>query len=101
MVTSMRGPRDSKIAIVGGGCSGLLTAVNLIRSGFRGRLTVIEPREQLGAGLAYSTSFDQHLLNVPAEKMSALSDQPSHFLNWLRAKHLPEAAAGLFAPRKL
>jgi uncharacterized NAD(P)/FAD-binding protein YdhS len=101
MVTSTSGLRDSKIAIVGGGCSGLLTAVQLIRSGFRGRLTVIEPREQLGAGLAYSTTFDQHLLNVTAGKMSALSDQPSDFLNWLREEHLPQAATGAFAPRKL
>ncbi len=91
----------SPIVIVGGGCSGLLVAVQLFRNGFRGRVSVIEPRERLGAGLAYSTSFDQHLLNVPAGRMSALAAQPAHFLEWLRAQHGPEASADSFAPRKL
>jgi uncharacterized NAD(P)/FAD-binding protein YdhS len=64
-------------------------------------VNIIEPREQLGAGLAYSTSFDQHLLNVQAGGMSALADQPAHFLEWLRAQHWPDATADSFAPRKL
>jgi len=89
------------IAIVGGGCSGLLVAVQLLRNGFRGSLAVIEPRERLGNGLAYSTSFDGHLLNVPAGKMSALPREPLHFLEWLRARHWPDAAPDSFAPRKL
>jgi len=89
------------VAIVGGGCSGLLVAVNLFRQGFQGRVTVIEPRARLGAGLAYSTSVIQHLLNVPAGKMSALPDQPGHFLEWLRAYHWPDAKPDSLAPRKL
>jgi uncharacterized NAD(P)/FAD-binding protein YdhS len=89
------------IAIVGGGCSGLLVAVQLLRNGFRGSLAVIEPRERLGNGLAYSTSFDGHLLNVPAGKMSALPRDPLHFLEWLRARQWPDAAPDSFAPRKL
>jgi uncharacterized NAD(P)/FAD-binding protein YdhS len=93
--------RVSAVAIVGGGCSGLLVAVQLFRNGFRDRVTIIEPRERLGAGLAYSTSFDQHLLNVPAGKMSALAQQPAHFLEWLRARHSPDASADSFAPRKM
>lgn len=91
----------SPIAIVGGGCSGLLVAVQLFRNGFRGRVSVIEPREQLGAGLAYSTSFDEHLLNVPAGRMSALTGLPAHFLEWLQAHHWPDANSDSFAPRKL
>jgi len=90
-----------EIAIVGGGCSGLLVAAQLFRNGFTGRVSLIEPREQLGAGLAYSTSFDQHLLNVPAGRMSALAGQPSHFLEWLRALDWPDADAKSFVPRKL
>ncbi len=89
------------IAIVGGGCSGLLVAVQLFRNGFRDRVTVIEPRERLGAGLAYSTLFDQHLLNVPVGKMSAIAQEPTHFLEWLRARHWPGAGPQSFAPRKL
>lgn len=89
------------IAVVGGGCSGLLVAVQLFRNGFRGRVTVIEPRGRLGAGLAYSTPFDRHLLNVPAGKMSALPQCPCHFLDWLRARHWPDAQHHTFASRKL
>jgi uncharacterized NAD(P)/FAD-binding protein YdhS len=89
------------IAIVGGGCSGVLVAAQLFRNGFQGSLAVIEPRELLGNGLAYSTSFDQHLLNVPAAKMSALPREPLHFLEWLRARHWPDAAPDTFAPRRL
>jgi len=79
----------------------LLVAVQLLRNGFRARLRVIEPRTKLGRGLAYSTEFDAHLLNVPAGKMSALPDDPTHFLEWLRARDWPGAAPGFFAPRKL
>jgi uncharacterized NAD(P)/FAD-binding protein YdhS len=89
------------ISIVGGGCSGLLTAVQLLRHGFCEPITIIEPRAQLGRGLAYSTTFDDHLLNVPAGKMSGLPDEPSHFLDWLTAKQWPGTAPGLFAPRRL
>ena len=62
-------------------------------------MTIVEPRPNLGGGLAYSTSFDQHLLNVPAGKMSAFSREPGHFLDWLRARHWPDAVFNTFAPR--
>jgi uncharacterized NAD(P)/FAD-binding protein YdhS len=90
----------SAVAIVGGGCSGLLVALHLLRGGFRDRLTVIEPREQIGLGLAYSTPFQEHLLNVRAGKMSAFPDQPAHFLDWLRARHWRDATEDSFAPRR-
>jgi uncharacterized NAD(P)/FAD-binding protein YdhS len=90
-----------EIAIVGGGCSGALVAVQLLRKGFKGRIRMIEPRLRLGHGLAYSTVFEQHLLNVPAGKMSALPDEPSHFLEWLRSRNWPGTAPEAFAPRKL
>src|SRR5216684_1280259 len=89
------------VAIVGGGCSGLLVAVQLRRNEFDRSITIIEPRAELGRGLAYSTRFDEHLLNVPAAKMSALPDDPGHFLRWLEARNWPGAAPGLFAPRRL
>jgi hydroxyacylglutathione hydrolase len=38
-------------------------------------------------------------LNVPAGKISALPDQPDHFLNWLRKNHDPAATEKTFAPR--
>ena len=54
-----------------------------------------------GRGLAYSTSCDAHLLNVPAIRMSAFGSEPLHFLEWLQAHGVPAAGADLFAPRKV
>jgi len=45
----------SKINIVGGGASGLLVAINLLRKSDNCEVTIIEPNEKLGLGLAYST----------------------------------------------
>jgi hydroxyacylglutathione hydrolase len=39
------------------------------------------------------------LLNVPAGKISALPDEPDHFLKWLRIKYDPDATSETFAPR--
>jgi uncharacterized NAD(P)/FAD-binding protein YdhS len=91
----------SDVAIVGGGCSGVLVAAQLYRQGFRGRVTIVEPHPALGRGLAYSTPYDEHLLNVPTGKMSALPAHPSHFLDWLRAGRFPDASPAFFAPRKV
>jgi hydroxyacylglutathione hydrolase len=60
---------------------------------------LIDQRLDFGLGLAYSTPSLRHLLNVPAGKISALPDQPDHFLNWLREHHDPTATEKTFAPR--
>jgi uncharacterized NAD(P)/FAD-binding protein YdhS len=90
-----------EIAIVGGGSSGALVAAQVLRSGFSGRLAIIETRPRLGHGLAYSTPFEQHLLNVPTRNMSAFPDEPMHFCEWLRARNWPGASPEAFAPRKV
>jgi uncharacterized NAD(P)/FAD-binding protein YdhS len=87
------------IAIIGGGMSGALTAFHLIKQGTPARIILIDPRRELGLGLAYSTPSLRHLLNVPAGKISALPDQPDHFLNWLRKNYDPTATEKTFAPR--
>jgi uncharacterized NAD(P)/FAD-binding protein YdhS len=87
------------IAIVGGGVSGALTAYHLVRGGAKARVVVIDPRPEMGLGLAYSTPSLRHLLNVPAGKISALPDEPAHFLNWLRLYHDPRSTPMTFAPR--
>ncbi len=91
----------STIAIIGGGVSGALTAYHLSRQNVQARIIVIEPRPELGLGLAYSTSSLRHLLNVPAGKISALPSDPHHFLNWLRANYDVDATAATFAPRAI
>src|SRR5246127_3957070 len=87
------------IAIIGGGVSGTLTAFHLVRQETPARVILIDQRPDFGLGLAYSTPSLRHLLNVPAGKISALPDQPDHFLNWLRKNHDPAATEKTFAPR--
>jgi len=87
------------IAIIGEGVSGTLTAFHLVRQGTPARVILIDQRPDFGLGLAYSTPSLRHLLNVPAGKISALPDQPDHFLNWLRRNQDPAATEKTFAPR--
>jgi uncharacterized NAD(P)/FAD-binding protein YdhS len=93
-------PTKSRIAVVGGGCSGVLVAAQLLRHGYRGEIAIVEPRRELGRGLAYSTACDQHMMNVPAAKVSAWPDDPGHYVDWLCARGWP-AADGAFTPRRL
>lgn len=70
------------IAIVGGGASGVLLAAQLVRKA-RLRIALIERGAHPGLGVAYSTPCLGHLLNVRASDMSALADEPDHFVQWL------------------
>jgi uncharacterized NAD(P)/FAD-binding protein YdhS len=91
---------DMHVLIVGGGASGVLLAAQLLRrKGSRFRVTLIERREMLGCGVAYSTSNASHLLNTRASNMSAFPDEPEHFLDWLRANHDPEIDGFSFVSR--
>jgi uncharacterized NAD(P)/FAD-binding protein YdhS len=44
--------------------------------------------DRIARGVAYATPYECHLLNVPAGNMSALPDDPGHFLRWTRAASL-------------
>jgi len=79
------------IAIVGGGFSGTLLAINLMRHDGP-RATLFERRRtQVARGVAYSAAHEEHLLNVRAGNMSALPDDPGHFVRWLEANGLGDA----------
>jgi len=74
------------IIIVGGGASGVLLAAHLLSDPSADiRVTLIEKRSAFGQGLAYSTTLDDHILNVSALGMSAYADDPEHFWRWLKA----------------
>ena len=88
---------DRRVAIVGGGASGTLQALHLLRAGLDG-IVLIERAHQPGRGVAYSTRRPEHLLNVPARRMSAYSDDPDHFLRWFAGQG---GGAEDFAPRML
>jgi uncharacterized NAD(P)/FAD-binding protein YdhS len=73
-----------KIAIIGSGFSGTLTAVHLLRNSVQPLIIdLYEKAEKNARGVAYSTESDAHFLNVPAGRMSAFPDDPNHFLKWL------------------
>ena len=78
--------RGRHIAIVGAGFSGSLLAVHLLRRSLaEDRIYLIERNAAFGRGLTYATGNPGHLLNVRAGNMSAFSDQPDHFLEWLQS----------------
>ena len=92
------------VAIVGAGFSGSLVAIHLMRQSVDLQVTLVEKRGRFGPGLAYSTTNDAHLLNVPAGKMSAFAAEPAHFFGWLRDRKyhaLPHLTSESFVPRRL
>lgn len=73
----------TRVAIAGGGASGALVAANLLRLGDSSlEVVVVEPRTELGQGVAYSTTEPWHRLNVPVAGMSGIADDPDHFQRW-------------------
>lgn len=68
------------VAVVGGGCSGVLVTRELLRGG-DDDVVLIEPGEP-GGGVAYGAARPWHLLNSRAGAMSADPDDPGHFVRW-------------------
>jgi uncharacterized NAD(P)/FAD-binding protein YdhS len=95
-----------RIAIIGGGCAGTLVAAQILKEA-RGatHVILIERFSPPGRGVAYRTECEEHLLNVPAARMSAWPDDPDHFLRWVKAKdggqkESQTVNAGDFLPRQ-
>jgi uncharacterized NAD(P)/FAD-binding protein YdhS len=95
-------PRDRGpvIAIVGGGASGTLTTVHLLRLAAVAqrqlRIVLIDRDSRHGLGQAYGTTHPGHLLNAPAAQMSAVAGQPDHLTRWAAAAGITDAG---FLPR--
>src|ERR1700730_4245121 len=89
------------IAIIGAGYSGTLTAVNILRTSppDNVRVVLVEQDSTPGGGLAYRFADDNHLLNVPAGNMSALADEPNHFVAY--CQDVDPFNASSFIPRRL
>lgn len=98
-----------RIAIVGAGFSGTSLTIELLRRGPVGvEVLLLERSGLFGPGLAYSSGDPNHLLNVRASNMSALADDPGHFVRWLQAHAANQglgatvpASGHAFAPRGL
>jgi uncharacterized NAD(P)/FAD-binding protein YdhS len=96
-MTSPAAAYPADIAVVGGGATGVLLAAQLVRKSHL-RVALVEKDARPGLGVAYSTRCRGHLLNVRASDMSAMEDEPDHFVQWLA-----RSGGGLgpadFAPR--
>lgn len=97
------------VVIIGGGFSGATLAYHLaaITDAQHVQIILIEPRETLGAGLAYSTDEDSFRLNVLSERMSIFYHDKAHFARWAEANNAfandPQAMTenGIYARRSL
>lgn len=96
------GPRAPRIAIVGGGASGSLMALALARLRTDVRVTLIEPSARAGRGLAYGTPRPEHRMNVLPRRLSAFTDRPDDFADWLVDRGVISSIADKsFVPRAL
>lgn len=103
--------QTAEILIIGGGLSGTMLAVQLLRQPGQRKIVIIEPRTELGRGEAYSAVELGHTLNGNAARMSVDPDNPNDLTQWL-TEHIaaggwPESAEQnvpineLFPPRGL
>jgi uncharacterized NAD(P)/FAD-binding protein YdhS len=92
----------STIVIIGGGFSGTVTAAHLLNRGFggNGRVIVINRSGLMARGVAYGTNSDQHVLNVPAGRMSAIEQDPDGFVHFLQHRGV-DAGGEAFVSRHL
>jgi uncharacterized NAD(P)/FAD-binding protein YdhS len=89
------------IAVIGAGLSGRLLALNLIRlASLEDSIRLVDRGDHQYMGPAYSGEEDYLLLNVPAERMSAISQDPEHFLKWAQEQGV-SASNGDFLSRRL
>ncbi|MEU1736346.1 FAD/NAD(P)-binding protein [Streptosporangium sp. NPDC020145] len=91
------------VVIVGGGASGTLAAVHLLRLA-RARampleIMLIDQYGRHAQGQAYSTTDPRHLLNAATDRMSGLDDDPGHLLRWARDNGLDVDGSG-YLPRQ-
>src|SRR4051795_7242088 len=103
--TAANDGRRPQVVVVGAGAAGTLVALHLTRTAGR-RCTgidvvLLDPADQWGGGVASGAGEDQHLLNVPASGMSALPEDPGHFVAWRRREDpLDRAEPSVFAARR-
>ncbi len=78
-----------RVAVVGGGAAGVITAVHLLREATPERpvdVRVVERGPRLGPGLAYGQDHPRLTVNNYAGRLSALADEPDHLLQWCASR---------------
>ena len=74
-----------RVAVVGGGAAGVITAVHLLRRATAERpvdVRVVERGPLLGPGLSYAQDHPRLTVNNYAGRLSAIADEPDHLLQW-------------------
>ncbi|MBY0414600.1 MAG: FAD/NAD(P)-binding protein [Bdellovibrionales bacterium] len=90
----------SKVAIIGAGFSGTMTAVHLLKNTSRPIDIYLIDEHEMGRGLAYKSIDDSLILNVHADQMGAFPEDRDHFYKWLKLKKI-EVDPKSFLPRGL
>jgi uncharacterized NAD(P)/FAD-binding protein YdhS len=72
-----------RIVIIGGGFAGAVTALKIASSMGSAAVTIVEPRAELGRGIAYATTDLDHLVNGPARVFGLYPDDAGHLPRWL------------------
>lgn len=104
------------ITIIGGGPAGISALFQIVELAIERehtdiKITVVEKNKQhgVGPGLPYSAADDVHILNLPANVMSPIPEDPEHFVRWLGqnkdkwSEQFPkfDIATNPFPPRRL
>ena len=95
--------RRRSLVICGNGASAVALLCALARNGQSPlEVTVVGAGAVPGQGVAYATANANHLLNVPASRMSIDPINPNQFAEWLKERGLLKGDfASLFLPRPL
>jgi uncharacterized NAD(P)/FAD-binding protein YdhS len=89
------------VLIIGGGFSGTMLAVHLLRQTTSLSIAVLDQTSLPCRGRAYRSPHRFHLLNVPAGQMSAFPSDPEDFLEWAKSSYDTSIQARSFPPRKV
>src|ERR1700748_1814749 len=95
--------RRRSLVICGNGASAVALLCALARNGQSPLdVTVVGSSAVPGQGVAYATANPNHLLNVPASRMSIDPVNPNQFAEWLKERGLLKSDfAAMFLPRPL
>jgi len=93
------------IAIVGAGAAATLLATALRRCRPDATVAVIGTGHAPGRGVAYSTTDDQHRMNVPVRRLSVDADGSDHLARWIGdtdpEAYIPRATYGAYLAEQL
>ncbi|HEY6123818.1 MAG TPA: FAD/NAD(P)-binding protein [Steroidobacteraceae bacterium] len=106
VTATLSDPDEWRVAIIGAGFSGTALAIQLLREAASTvsrrslRIELIDPRPEIGAGVAYATRDYPYPLNVAAGQMSVDGKRPGDFLDYLKSQGI-HAAASDYLPRQV